>query len=85
MDDDAQGRALPRRWLGAAVATALVVVGAFAVPRLLDDDVTAPVGTTSTRRPTAAAASRSRTGRRLMSSTLNECADLCGGRLLGLP
>lgn len=37
MDDDAEHRAPVGRWLGAAVAVALLVVGAFAVPRLLAD------------------------------------------------
>ena len=44
MDDDVR----TRRWFGAAVAVALVVVGAFAVPRVLADGDGAPAAQPST-------------------------------------
>lgn len=38
MDDEARDRAPTRPWLGAALAVALVLAGAFALPRLIADD-----------------------------------------------
>ena len=47
MEDGVEGRAPARRWLGAAAVVLLVVVAAFALPRLLGgtDEPARPVGT----------------------------------------
>ncbi len=44
MDDETPSSTQPRRWVGAGIAVALVVVGAFVAPRLMADDAPAATG-----------------------------------------